>query len=38
VRETIVACLRGKLKAGDKDLVGNAGYRRFLATPQEGAF
>jgi Transposase DDE domain len=38
VRETVVASLRGKLKAGDKELVGNAGYRRFLATPQEGHF
>jgi hypothetical protein len=37
-RETIVASLRSKLKAGDKELVGNAGYRRFLATPQEGHF
>jgi hypothetical protein len=38
VREAIVASLRAKLKAGDKELVGNAGYRRFLATPQEGHF
>ena len=38
VRETIVASLRSKLKAGDKELVGNAGYRRFLATPREGHF
>ena len=38
VREAIVASLRTKLKAGDKELVGNAGYRRFLATPQEGHF
>jgi hypothetical protein len=37
-RVTIVASLRSKLKAGDKELVGNAGYRRFLATPQEGHF
>jgi len=37
-RETIVASLRSKLKAGDKELLGNAGYRRFLATPQEGHF
>jgi hypothetical protein len=37
-RDTIVASLRGKLKAGDKELVGNAGYRRFLATPREGHF
>jgi Transposase DDE domain len=38
VREAIVASLHTKLKAGDKELVGNAGYRRFLATPQEGHF
>jgi hypothetical protein len=38
VRGTILASLRGKLKAGDKELVGNAGYRRFLATPREGHF
>src|SRR4051812_44005401 len=37
-RDTIVASLRGKLKGGDKELVGNAGYRRFLATPREGHF
>jgi hypothetical protein len=36
VRETIVASLRGKRQAGDKELVGNAGYRRFLATPGRG--
>jgi hypothetical protein len=35
-RDTIVASLRGKLKGGDQELVGNAGYRRFLATPREG--
>src|SRR4051794_21862968 len=37
-RETILASLRSKLKAGDKELVGNAGYRRFLASPEEGHF
>src|SRR5208337_1639217 len=37
-REATVASLRTKLQAGDKDLVGNAGYRRFLATPREGQF
>src|SRR3954465_15430544 len=36
VRETIVASLRSKLKAGDKELVGNAGYRRFLAPRARG--
>src|SRR4051794_33087916 len=37
-RDTIVASLRGKLTGGDKELLGNAGYRRFLATPREGHF
>jgi hypothetical protein len=37
-REQIVASLRSKLKAGDKELVGNAGYRRYLATPSVGHF
>ena len=29
-REVIVAALRDKLKAGDKSLVGNTGYRKYL--------
>ncbi len=37
-REQIVASLRTKLKAGDKALVGNDGYRRYLATPSKGHF
>jgi hypothetical protein len=37
-RGAIVASLRAKLKAGDKGLVGNDGYRRFLATPRHGHF
>jgi hypothetical protein len=37
-REATVASLRTKLQAGDKELVGNAGYRKFLATPREGHF
>src|SRR3954469_6580404 len=37
-RETILASLRSTLKAGAKELVGNAGYRRFLASPREGHF
>ncbi len=37
-REQIVASLRAKLKAGDKALVGNDGYRRYLATPSRGHF
>jgi hypothetical protein len=31
-RETIVAALREQLKQGDKSLVGNRGYRRYLKT------
>jgi hypothetical protein len=38
VREAILDSLRAKLQQGDKGLVGNAGYRRFLATPKEGHF
>jgi transposase len=38
MREEIVAGLRTKLKAGDKALVGNDGYRRYLATPSNGHF
>jgi hypothetical protein len=38
VREEIVAGLRTKLKSGDKALVGNDGYRRYLATPSNGHF
>jgi hypothetical protein len=37
-RAAIVESLRRKLEEGDKSLVGNAGYRRFLATPREGHF
>jgi hypothetical protein len=37
-RAQIVASLRAKLQAGDKELVGNAGYRRYLATPSQGHF
>ena len=35
-RDTIVAKLRQALRRGDKALVGNAGYRRFLKTPEVG--
>jgi Transposase DDE domain len=38
VRTEIVASLRAKLRAGDKSLVGNDGYRRYLATPTQGHF
>lgn len=37
-REQIVAHLREKLKAGDKALVGNKGYRRYLQTPAADHF
>jgi hypothetical protein len=37
-RAAILDSLAGKLGAGDKALVGNAGYRRFLATPEDGHF
>jgi DDE family transposase len=37
-RAEILASLATKLEHGDKELVGNAGYRRFLATPGEGHF
>jgi transposase len=37
-REAILKSLDDKLKHGDKQLVGNDGYRRFLATPREGHF
>jgi transposase len=35
-RETIVASLREQLKRGDKSLVGNKGYRKYLASPGAG--
>ena len=35
-REAIVAALREALKKGDKALVGNKGYRKFLKPPQSG--
>jgi hypothetical protein len=37
-REAILDSLHGKLQEGDKQLIGNAGYRRFLATPRAGHF
>src|SRR5271166_5735316 len=37
-RATIVAALERQLKKGDKSLVGNKGYRRFLANPQGEGF
>jgi len=38
VRAAILDSLQAKLGHGDKELVGNAGYRRFLATPRAGHF
>ena len=34
----ILNSLGAALKQGDKQLVGNVGFRRFLATPREGHF
>lgn len=38
MREHIVAALKEKLKSGDKGLVGNKGYRRYLASEKSGHF
>lgn len=35
-REAIVESLREQLKRGDKSLVGNKGYRKYLKTPHAG--
>jgi transposase len=37
-RAAVVASLRAKLKQGDKSLVGNSAYRRYLKTPAEQHF
>ena len=37
-RGTIVAALERQLKKGDKSLVGNKGYRRFLKNPEGEGF
>jgi hypothetical protein len=37
-RATIVAALEKQLKKGDKSLVGNKGYRRFLVEPEGEGF
>jgi hypothetical protein len=37
-REATVASLREQLRAGDKSLVGNKGYRRYLKVEGEGHF
>jgi transposase len=36
-RRAILEALEEKLKKGDKVLVGNKGYRRYLKTPEEGS-
>jgi hypothetical protein len=38
VRQQILASLDHTLDRGDKALVGNVGYRRFLKTPRDGHF
>jgi hypothetical protein len=38
VRTAILDSLAARLQQGDKQLVGNTGYRRFLATPRDGHF
>jgi hypothetical protein len=37
-REAVVATLRVKLRQGDKALVGNSAYRRYLKTPDQQHF
>ena len=37
-RDAVVAALRAKLKKGDKALVGNSAYRRYLKTPDQQHF
>jgi hypothetical protein len=37
-REAVVSSLRAKLKRGDKALVGNSAYRRYLKTPDQQHF
>ena len=37
-RAAILEGLQAKLQQGDKALIGNAGYKRFLATPRDGHF
>jgi Transposase DDE domain len=37
-RETVLATLRAKLRKGDKTLVGNRAYRRYLKTPDAKHF
>src|ERR1700674_3586938 len=37
-REAVLRSLRVSLRGGDKALVGNSAYRRYLKTPDEGHF
>ena len=37
-REAVVSSLRARLKRGDKALVGNSAYRRYLRTPDQQHF
>jgi len=37
-REAILAALEEQLRHGDKSLVGNKGYRRYLKAPSQGRF
>ena len=37
-REAVLSSLRAKLKQGDKALVGNSAYRRYLKTPDQQHF
>jgi hypothetical protein len=37
-REAVLTTLRAKLQQGDKSLVGNSAYRRYLKTPDEQHF
>src|SRR5918994_479413 len=37
-REAIVTALREKLRSGDKSLIGNRGYRRYVTTESESHF
>ena len=38
VREAVLRSLRASLRGGDKALVGNSAYRRYLKTPDEKHF
>jgi hypothetical protein len=38
VREAVLRSLRASLRSGDKALVGNSAYRRYLKTPDEKHF